>query len=85
MYLNLIAIPSGYYDQFTMNYSIEGNIIIDVILNMTNTTLMLILLFMLWKILLRIYPPGDIEINLELDNHYKLSKSQYLVIVVFVC
>lgn len=45
--------------------------------------LMLILLFLLWKILLKLYPAGDIKIELEIEAFHKLGKRQYLVIAIF--
>ncbi|NND95380.1 MAG: DASS family sodium-coupled anion symporter [Flavobacteriales bacterium] len=46
--------------------------------------LMLILLFFLWKILLRVYPPGDIKIEMEVEKYHSLKKRQYLVIGIFL-
>lgn len=46
--------------------------------------LMLILLFFLWKILLRIYPPSDKEVHLRLEQLERFGPSQYLVIAIFM-
>ncbi|MEM6378642.1 MAG: DASS family sodium-coupled anion symporter [Bacteroidota bacterium] len=46
--------------------------------------LMLILLFILWKILLRIYPPSDKEVHLTLDKFGGFGPKQYLVIAIFM-
>jgi sodium-dependent dicarboxylate transporter 2/3/5 len=46
--------------------------------------LMLILLFFLWKILLRIYPPTDKEVHLSLEKLEDFGASQYLVIAIFL-
>ena len=46
--------------------------------------LMLILLFLLWKILLRIYPPTDKEVHLTLDQLDEFGSEQYFVISIFI-
>lgn len=46
--------------------------------------LMLILLILLWKILLKRYPAGDIKIELEIEKLHSLGKRQYLVIAIFI-
>ena len=46
--------------------------------------LMLILLFLLWKLLLKLYPPGDLEIEVEIEKLHTLRKRQYLVIGIFI-
>lgn len=46
--------------------------------------LMLILLFLLWKVLLRIYPPTDKEVSLRLEQLEAFGPSQYLVIAIFI-
>lgn len=46
--------------------------------------LMLVLLFLLWKLLLKIYPPGDIRIDLEIEEFHTLGKRQYLVLAIFL-
>lgn len=45
--------------------------------------LMMILLFILWKILLRIYPPSDKEVHLSLQQLEGFGPRQYLVITIF--
>ena len=45
--------------------------------------LMLLLLFLLWKILLRIYPPSDEEIHLTIEVDPDFGSEQYLVIAIF--
>jgi sodium-dependent dicarboxylate transporter 2/3/5 len=47
------------------------------------TPLMLLLMLILWRVLLKLYPPGDIEINLETKPLDTLSKGQIAVIVLF--
>ncbi|MEZ4686645.1 MAG: DASS family sodium-coupled anion symporter [Bacteroidia bacterium] len=46
--------------------------------------LMLILLFLLWKLLLRLFPPGDVEINIEIESVHRFGKRQYIVTGIFV-
>ena len=46
--------------------------------------LMLVLLFLLWKILLKLYPPGDVEIELEIETFHTLGKRQYIVLTIFL-
>ncbi|MDF1698354.1 MAG: DASS family sodium-coupled anion symporter [Saprospiraceae bacterium] len=46
--------------------------------------LMLILLFLLWKLLLKLYPPGDLEIEFEIEQFHSLGKRQYVVIGIFL-
>ncbi len=46
--------------------------------------LMLVLLFLLWKVLLKLYPPGDIEIDLEIEKFHSFGSRQYLVLVIFL-
>ena len=46
--------------------------------------LMLVLLFLLWRVLLKIYPPGNIKIRMEIETYHQLGKSQYLVLLIFL-
>lgn len=46
--------------------------------------LMLILLFFLWKLLLRLYPPGEVAINIEIEAVHHFGKRQYIVAAIFV-
>lgn len=46
--------------------------------------LMLVLLFLLWKVLLKIYPPGDLTIDLEIERFHTLGPRQYLVLCIFL-
>ena len=46
--------------------------------------LMLLLLFLLWKLLLKLYPPGDTKIQIKIDAIHSFGKKQYLVIAIFM-
>ncbi|HKK73969.1 MAG TPA: SLC13 family permease [Saprospiraceae bacterium] len=46
--------------------------------------LMLLLLFLLWKILLRIYPPAEKEVHLHIEADHDFGASQYLVVGIFL-
>lgn len=46
--------------------------------------LLAILLFVLWKLLLKIYPPGEVQINLQIESFHSFGKKQYLVIAIFL-
>ncbi len=46
--------------------------------------LMFLLLFLLWKVLLKLYPPGDVKIQIEIDAIHSFGKKQYLVLGIFV-
>jgi sodium-dependent dicarboxylate transporter 2/3/5 len=68
-----------------MEYLQQANIHITFAMWMLITVpLMLILLFLLWKLLLKIYPPEDIKIELEIEEFHVLGKRQYLVIAIFL-
>jgi sodium-dependent dicarboxylate transporter 2/3/5 len=45
--------------------------------------LMLILVFLLWRVLIKIYPPGDIQLDINVGERQVLGKKQYLVIAIF--
>lgn len=47
------------------------------------TPLMLLLMIILWRVLLKLYPPGDIEINIATKPVSALSRGQIAVIVLF--
>lgn len=68
-----------------MEYLQQANIDITFAMWMVITVpLMLILLFLLWKLLLRIYPIEDIKIDMEIEEFHTLGKRQYLVIAIFL-
>ncbi|MFT5383312.1 MAG: sodium-dependent dicarboxylate transporter 2/3/5 [Saprospiraceae bacterium] len=46
--------------------------------------LMLVLLFLLWKLLLQLYPPGDLKIAIEIEEIHSLGKRQYIVLAIFL-
>jgi len=46
--------------------------------------IMLILLYFLWQLLLKMYPPEDVEFKIENKKVNKLSTLQYAVILLFV-
>jgi sodium-dependent dicarboxylate transporter 2/3/5 len=46
--------------------------------------LMFLLLFLLWKLLLKLYPPGDVKIQINIDAIHSFGKKQYLVIAIFL-
>lgn len=71
------AIAMEYLQQADINLTFTMWMVIAV-------PLMLILLLLLWKILLKLYPPGDIEIALEIEKYHTLGKRQYLVIAIFL-
>ena len=45
---------------------------------------MLLLLFLLWRTLLWLFPPGDLEVAIERQETDKLSRRQYLVLAIFL-
>ena len=68
-----------------MEYLMQSNIEISFAMWMVIAIpLMLILLFFLWRLLLRLYPPGkvDIEINIQTKQHF--GPKQYLVLSIFI-
>jgi len=68
-----------------MEYLMQSGINISFAMWMILTVpLMLILLFLLWKLLLKLYPPGKIEIELEIEKFHSLGKRQYLVLAIFL-
>jgi sodium-dependent dicarboxylate transporter 2/3/5 len=46
--------------------------------------LMSVMLFLLWKLILKLYPPEDIKIKVTIEEHHTLGKRQYLVIAIFL-
>ncbi len=46
--------------------------------------LMIILLIVLWRLLLWLYPPGNMPIHLDLKSGDRLSTRQYTVVMIFV-
>jgi solute carrier family 13 (sodium-dependent dicarboxylate transporter), member 2/3/5 len=68
-----------------MEYLMQSGINISFAMWMIITVpLMLILLFLLWKILLKLYPPGGIKIELEIEKFHSLGKRQYMVLGIFL-
>lgn len=45
---------------------------------------LLILLIILWFLLLKLFPPGDLEIEIELEAREGLSYKHYMIIIVFL-
>ena len=70
------AIAMEYLIQKGINISFFSWMIIAI-------PLMLVLLFLLWKILLKIYPPTESEIDLKIENIQSFGKRQYAVITIF--
>ena len=70
------AIAMEYLQQADINITFAMWMVITV-------PLMLILLFLLWKLLLKLYPPDDIKIELEIEEFHTLGKRQYLVLAIF--
>lgn len=71
------AIAMEYLIQKGFNISFGNWMIIAV-------PLMFILLFLLWKILLKIYPSTDSEIDLKIEKIQSFGNRQYAVIAIFV-
>jgi len=71
------AIAMEYLNQSDFNITFATWMLIAV-------PLMLILLLFLWKILLKIYPPGDLTIDLDIESYHTFGKRQYLVLLIFL-
>ena len=46
--------------------------------------LLVVLIFLLWKILLKIYPPRNIQIDLNIETFHTFRKRQYVVLAIFL-
>lgn len=71
------AIAMDYLQQMNINITFASWMAIAV-------PLMLILIFLLWKLLLKLYPPGDVKIQIQIDAIHDFGKQQYLVIGIFI-
>lgn len=68
-----------------MEYLMQSGINISFAMWMVFTVpLMLILLFLLWKLLLKLYPPEKVEISFEIEKFHSLGKRQYMVLAIFL-
>ncbi len=71
------AIAMEYLQQSNINITFAMWMVVAI-------PLMLVLLFLLWKILLKLYPPGDIKIDLEIETIHSFGNRQYAVIAIFI-
>jgi sodium-dependent dicarboxylate transporter 2/3/5 len=46
--------------------------------------LMIILLLLLWRLLIKLFPPGDLKIDLEMEEVHTFGKRQYIVLGIFL-
>lgn len=51
---------------------------------MATVPFMILFLFFIWFILLKIYPPGDLEIVFKEEKHIRMSGKRWLVVGVFL-
>lgn len=70
------AIAMEYLQQMNIDVSFAKWMLLAV-------PLMIVLLFLLWKLLLKLYPPGDVKIELEIEALHSFGKRQYLVLAIF--
>jgi sodium-dependent dicarboxylate transporter 2/3/5 len=67
-----------------MEYLLQSNIEVTfAIWMLIAIPLMLVLLFALWKLLLKLYPPGNLQIDLQLEALHTFGKRQYFVTTLF--
>lgn len=71
------AIAMEYLQQMNIDVSFAKWMLLAV-------PLMIILLFLLWKLLLKLYPQGDIKIELEIEALHSFGKRQYVVLAIFI-
>lgn len=70
------AIAMEYLQQININVSFVDWMLISF-------PIMLLLLFFLWRILLRMFPPGDITVQMETDEDEASGWREYLVLAIF--
>ncbi len=70
------AIAMDYLMQMNINVTFASWMAVAV-------PLMFVLLFSLWKLLLKLYPPGDMKVQIQIEAITTLGKKQYLVIAIF--
>jgi len=71
------AIAMEYLQQMNIDVSFAKWMLLAV-------PLMILLLFLLWKLLLKLYPPGDVKIDLKVEAFHSFGKRQYVVLAIFV-
>ena len=69
-----------------MNYLVEKGIAISFGEWMLATVpFMLVFLLLSWVLLLKMYPPGDLEINLQAEDSGRMTAVHWLIITLFLC
>lgn len=73
------AIAIGYLHQIDIDVSFVGWMLLSL-------PVMLLLLFLLWRILLRMFPPTSFQVQLDADedNDNTFGKRQWLVLAIFI-